>query len=127
MCLRPTADVVSQFGMETIILYTALMLKKRIVVHHPRIEPLLEFTRCCRSNCVSRGQFRGRAAITSELLPPRVLPTLTWHRKDWSIVHPYVHLTDAELDDLKKSPGKPARLLLGDQLLSLSRSRTMNN
>ncbi|KAJ8317079.1 hypothetical protein KUTeg_004983 [Tegillarca granosa] len=70
-------DIIESLGVETIILYTALLLKKRIVVYYPQnqISSLL--------NCV------------------RSLPSLVWHRQNWEIAYPFLELNQAELDELK--------------------------
>eukprot|EP00057_Strongylocentrotus_purpuratus_P032004 XP_786352.2 PREDICTED: protein FAM45A [Strongylocentrotus purpuratus] len=38
-------DVINSFGIETILIYTALLLKKKIVVYHSRVEEVIKFIR----------------------------------------------------------------------------------
>nr|XP_054765818.1 DENN domain-containing protein 10-like [Lytechinus pictus] len=77
-------DVINSFGLESILIYTALLLKKKIVVYHSRIEEVIKFI--------------------------RALPCLVWHRQNWSILHPYVHMEEDELEDLRTGPAYVARL-----------------
>ncbi|GFT32289.1 DENN domain-containing protein 10 [Nephila pilipes] len=70
----PAKDVVKIFGLETILIYTALLLKKRIVVYHHRLDSLLWFV--------------------------RALPAFMWHRQDWNIIYPYMQLTNIEISEL---------------------------
>ena len=38
-------DVIQQLGIEAILVYTALLLKKRVAVYHPDIQQLLNIVR----------------------------------------------------------------------------------
>ena len=40
------SDVVQMFGIESIYIYTALLLKKRVVVYAPDVDDVLKVTRC---------------------------------------------------------------------------------
>lgn len=68
-------SIINTFKLETILIYTALMLKKRIVVYHHRLNSLQQFL--------------------------RALPAFVWHRQNWQILYPYVDMVDSELSDLK--------------------------
>lgn len=74
----PAKDIVKTFGLESILIYTALLLKKRIIVYHHRLDTLLWFV--------------------------RALPAFMWHRQDWSIIYPYMELTSDEVSELLSLP-----------------------
>jgi hypothetical protein len=67
----PLKDVVKIFGIESILIYVALLLKKRIAVYSPNLKVLLKMT--------------------------RALPLFVWHRQNWQILYPYVEMSEVEL------------------------------
>jgi len=68
-------DIVRLFGVESILLWSGLLMKKRIVVYSEKISVLLKVV--------------------------RALPLFVMHRQNWNILRPYVTMDEKELADLK--------------------------
>ena len=72
----PIGWLIELFGVEVVLLWTALLLKKRVLVYSNKLP---ELQRCLR-----------------------VLPALVWHRDNWNILRPYVCASHEEdLDELQ--------------------------
>jgi len=70
-------DIVRIFGEEVVLIWVALMTKKRIVVYADKLPVLLK---------VIRG-----------------FPVLVWHRQNWNILRPFVTSTPQEIAELTSS------------------------
>lgn len=70
----PIKEVIRMFGLETILIYTALILKKRVMVYHHKLSLLLSYI--------------------------RVFPALTQHRTEWDHFFPFMELSPGELVEL---------------------------
>lgn len=73
----PLKDVMAMLGMEGVLIWTALMMRKRIVVYCDRLSVLLKVI--------------------------RAFPLYVSHRQDWDILRPYVNLEEQELEEMKKA------------------------
>lgn len=69
-------DVIRMFGIEIILIWSAILMKKRVVVYSEKLSILLRVI--------------------------RALPLLVLHRQDWGVLRPYVKLdSEVELEELK--------------------------
>lgn len=78
------------FGQEIIIIWNALITKKRIAVYSPKLGILLRIIRFLSLFTKGHSLYRG-------------LPLLVFHRQNWDIVRPFVTLDEVELNDVKNA------------------------
>lgn len=74
----PIKDIIKMFGLETIIIYTAIILKKRVIVYHHKLNILLNYV--------------------------RALTALSMHKPQWEYFFPFMELTPAEVAELSEMP-----------------------
>jgi hypothetical protein len=75
--VSPLKDIVRLFGEETILLWIAMLTKKRIIVYSDKLVALQKVI--------------------------RAIPLLVWHRQNWNILRPYVTLSQNEVSEMMAS------------------------
>ena len=114
----PLGWVLNVFGVEVVLLWTAMLLKKRIVVYSNKVvgrnpkncttltpsplpPPHTPYTRLARPLCSILTWLhtcaRGQVSEVQSLL--RALPALVWHRDNWNLLRPYCLLDDQDEND----------------------------
>ncbi|KAL6051282.1 DENN domain-containing protein 10 [Balamuthia mandrillaris] len=76
--VTPIKDIINLFGPESVLIWSALLMKKRIVVYSEHADLLLKII--------------------------RALPLFVWHRRDWNIIRPFVNLdSEQQMEELRAS------------------------
>eukprot|EP00004_Rigifila_ramosa_P009545 TRINITY_DN2111_c0_g1_i1.p1 TRINITY_DN2111_c0_g1~~TRINITY_DN2111_c0_g1_i1.p1 ORF type:complete len:348 (-),score=93.28 TRINITY_DN2111_c0_g1_i1:32-1075(-) len=75
LLVSPLKTLIKTLGIETIIVWVGLLLKKRVVVYCDNLGRLVSLV--------------------------RAMPLLVWHRQNWNILTPFVNINENELADLK--------------------------
>lgn len=75
--VSPLKDIVRLFGEESVLLWVAMMTKKRIVVYADKLDILQKVI--------------------------RAIPLLVWHRQNWNILRPFVTLSQNEVSEMMSS------------------------
>eukprot|EP01088_Endostelium_zonatum_P019591 TRINITY_DN6845_c0_g1_i1.p1 TRINITY_DN6845_c0_g1~~TRINITY_DN6845_c0_g1_i1.p1 ORF type:complete len:365 (-),score=67.62 TRINITY_DN6845_c0_g1_i1:19-1113(-) len=73
--VTPIKEIIKMFGVHVILIWSALLMKKRIVVYSDSLDSLLKII--------------------------RALPLFAFHRLDWDILRPYVRLSTLQLKELE--------------------------
>jgi hypothetical protein len=76
--ISPVKSLIDIFGVEVVVIWVAMLLKKRVFVYCENLDQLLPLVRS--------------------------FPLVgTWHRQDWDVLRPYCTLSDAEMAELTAS------------------------